>query len=284
MDKETPNLDKLIFRSATMTDDIPNTSRRRFLTVASASTAAALFATQKLVAEEADGMLVDPPAIAPTSLRLSPSDTAVVFIDPQNDVLSETGKAWEAVRESLKENNTISNMERIFRGAKAHGFEVFISPHYFFPEDKGWKFNGPLEADEARTDLFARKGRLTLAEFKNSGADWLDRFKPYIEDGKTVVVSPHRVWGPQTNDLVLQLRKRRISKIILGGMLANMCVESHLREFLEQGFEVAVVKDATAGPRHPAWGNGYTAAMINYAFLAHAVLTTDETVRAMERG
>jgi Isochorismatase family len=56
------------------------------------------------------------------------------------------------------------------------------------------------------------------------------------------------VWGPETNDLVLQLRKRKISKIILGGMLANMCVESHLRELLEQGFEVAVVKDATAGP------------------------------------
>jgi nicotinamidase-related amidase len=83
---------------------------------------------------------------------------------------------------------------------------------------------------------------------------------------------------------VLQLRKRRISKIILGGMLANMCVESHLREFVEQGFEVAVVKDATAGPRHPTWGNGYTAAMINYAFIAHAVLSTDETVKAMERG
>jgi nicotinamidase-related amidase len=60
------------------------------------------------------------------------------------------------------------------------------------------------------------------------------------------VVAPHRVWGPETNDLVLRLRKRKISKIILGGMLVNMCVESHLRELLEQGFEVAVAKDATA--------------------------------------
>jgi hypothetical protein len=84
----------------------------------------------------------------------------------------------------------------------------------------------------------------------------------------------HKVWGPQTNDLVLQLRKRRISRVILGGMLANMCVESHLRELLEQGFEVAIVKDATAGPRHPAWGDGYQAAMINYRFLAHAFLST----------
>jgi nicotinamidase-related amidase len=74
-----------------------------------------------------------------------------------------------------------------------------------------------------------------------------------IEDGKTIVVSPHKVFGPQTNDLVLQLGKRGIRKIILGGMLANMCVESHLRELLERGFEVAVVKDATAGPRHPVW-------------------------------
>jgi nicotinamidase-related amidase len=92
------------------------------------------------------------------------------------------------------------------------------------------------------------------------------------------------VWGPETNDLVLQLRKRKISKIILGGMLANMCVESHLRELLEQGFEVAVAKDATAGPKHHEWGYGYTAALINFASLAHAVLTTEEAVKAMKRG
>jgi len=53
---------------------------------------------------------------------------------------------------------------------------------------------------------------------------------------------------------------------------------------LEQGFEVAVAKDATAAPKHPEWGDGYTAALINYAFLAHAVWTTDETVKAMARG
>jgi nicotinamidase-related amidase len=65
-------------------------------------------------------------------------------------------------------------------------------------------------------------------------------------------------------------------------MLANMCVESHLRELLEQGFEVAVVKDATAAPRHPTIGDGYTAAVVNYGFLANAVLTTDEAIVAMK--
>jgi nicotinamidase-related amidase len=214
-------------------------------------------------------------------MEINKRDTAVVFIDPQNDVLSEKGLAWASVGESVTENNTVENMERIFRAAKEKEYEVFISPHYFFPTDRGWKFNGPLEADEAANQLFARTGRLSLDGFTGSGADWLDRFKPYINDGKTVVVSPHRVFGPQTNDLVLQLRKRRIGKVILGGMLANMCVESHLRELLEQGFEVTVVKDATAGPRHPEWGYGYTAALINFAFLAHGVLSTDETLKAM---
>jgi nicotinamidase-related amidase len=215
-------------------------------------------------------------------MDINKNDTAVVFIDPQNEVLSEKGLAWEAVGDSVRENKTVENMERIFQVAKQDGFEVFISPHYFFDTDSGWKFNGPLETDEVKTKMFARSGRLSLEGFSGSGADWLERFKPYIDDGKTVVVSPHRVFGPQTNDLVLQLRKRRISKVILGGMLANMCVESHLRDLLEQGFEVVVAKDATAAPRHPEWGYGYTAALINFAFLAHGVLTTDDVVKAMK--
>lgn len=217
-------------------------------------------------------------------MKFDRNDTAVVMIDPQNEVLSETGLGWPLVHESLHENNTIENMERIFKTAKASGFAVFISPHYFYPTDKGWKFNGPLESDEAASGMFSRKGVLNLDGLEGSGADWLRRFKPYIEDGKTIVVAPHRVFGPETNDLVLQLRKRGISKVILGGMLANMCVESHLRELLEQGFEVAVVKDATAAPKHPEFGYGYTAALINYAFLAHAVVRTDEAVKAMIGG
>jgi nicotinamidase-related amidase len=215
-------------------------------------------------------------------MSMDKTDTAVTFIDPQNEVLSDKGLGWGAVGDSVRENQTVENMERIFEAAKKNGFEVFISPHYFFPEDKGWKFNGPLETEEVKTNMFARSGRLSLEGYSRSGADWLERFKPYIEDGKTVVVSPHRVFGPQTNDLVLQLHKRDIGKVILGGMLANMCVESHLRDLLEQGFIVAVVKDATAGPRQPVWGDGYKAALINFAFLAHAVLTTDEVVKAMK--
>ena len=81
--------------------------------------------------------------------------------------------------------------------------------------------------------MFERKGPLNLENFHGSGADWLERYKPYIEDGQTVIVSPHKVHGPESNDLVLQLRKRGINKVILAGMSANLCVESHMREIDE---------------------------------------------------
>ncbi len=64
-------------------------------------------------------------------------------------------------------------------------------------------------------------------------------------------------------------------------MSANLCVEAHLRELLEQGFEVTVVKDATAGARHPELGDGYKAALSNFGFLANGVITTEEAVHAM---
>ena len=215
-------------------------------------------------------------------MRIQANDTALVVIDPQNDVLSEKGISWGLVGASIKENNTVENLARLFTAAKERGFAVFISPHYLYPHDQGWQFSGPVEKMMLDSKEFFRPDPLSLDGFTSSGADWLDRFKPFIEDGRTVVVSPHKMWGPQTNDLVQQLRKRRIQRVILCGMLANLCVESHLRELLEQGFEVAVVKDATAAPRHPVLGDGYKAAVVNYGFLANAVLSTDDAVKSMQ--
>ena len=211
-------------------------------------------------------------------MDLDRHDTAVLITDPQNDFLSEKGVTWNLVGDSVKENNTIENIERLFKAAKKNGFEVFISPHYYYPTDREWVApGGALEALMGRLGVFGRRGPLTLEGFAGSGADWPERFKPYLEDGETVVASPHKVYGTSSNDLVLQLRKRRIEKLILAGPAGNICVEAHLRDFLEQGFEVAMVRDATAGARNEE-GDGYRAALVNFRALAHALWTTRETV------
>ena len=50
---------------------------------------------------------------------------------------------------------------------------------------------------------------------------------------------------------------------------------------IEQGFEMLVVKDVTAAPRHTELGDGYKAALINFGYIANAVLSTDDVVAAM---
>lgn len=210
-------------------------------------------------------------------MEIDRSCTALVITDPQNDFLSPDGVAWEIVGESVTENHTVENLEAILKAAKESKLPVFISPHYYYPTDHGWKFEGALERLMHDIGMFDRKGALNLEGFNGSGADWLERFKPYIEAEDTVIVSPHKVYGPQNNDLVLQLRKRGIGRVILAGMSSNLCVESHLRDLLEQGFEIAVVMDATAAAKVPE-GDGYQAALVNFRFLANTVWTTDEAL------
>ena len=169
----------------------------------------------------------------------------------------------------------------MLKAAKENDFPVFISPHYYYPTDDGWKFGGAVETMMHGIQMFSRQGALSLEGFSGSGADWLEAYKPYINDGKTIVSSPHKVYGPESNDLVLQLRKRGIEKVVLGGMSANLCVESHLRELLEAGFEVTVVTDATAGAIVPDDGlDGYKAAITNFRFLASDLWSTEQAVEA----
>lgn len=185
-------------------------------------------------------------------MSIDPEHTALVLTDPQNDFLSPEGVIWGLVGQNVTENNTVENIESLLKTAKKVGMPVFISPHYYYPTNHG-------------------------RCFEDSGADWLDQYKPYIEDGETIVASPHKVFGRQANDLALQLRKRKIDKVILAGMSANLCVESHMRDLLEQEFEVAVVKDATAAAQVEEV-DGYAAALTSFRVFATAVWNTGQAV------
>ncbi len=221
-------------------------------------------------------------ALPDPGMTIDPARTALVVTDPQNDFLSPDGVAWGVVGKSVTENNTVENIEALFKVAKETDLPVFVSPHYYYPTDHKWQFEGALEKLMHDINMFDRPSALSVDGFEGSGADWLERYKPYIEDGETIIASPHKVYGPENNDLVLQLRKRGIDKVILAGMSANLCTEAHMREFLEQGFEVAVVKDATAAAIVDE-GDGYQAALVNFRFIANTVWTTDEAVEQITK-
>ncbi len=214
-------------------------------------------------------------------MEIVPGVTALVVTDPQVDFLSPDGVTWGVVGRNVVENETVQNIDALFAIAKSVGMTVFISPHYYYPHDHRWEMEGALEALMHSLGMFDRKDPLSLEEFEGSGADWLPRYKEYINDGRTVVTSPHKVYGPETNDLVLQLRKAGVSKVILAGMSANLCTESHMRELVEQGFEVLVVTDGTAAAQVPGW-DGYAAALTNFRMIANHIAPTAATVQSIE--
>ncbi|NCF81723.1 MAG: isochorismatase family protein [Proteobacteria bacterium] len=262
-------------------------SRRQFLKTASTGAAAVGFASLGMQATAATA--ADPyappakPALPPSNMVLDKPRTALVITDPQIDFLSPDGVTWGVVGKSVAAHNTVANIGRLLTAAKSVDMVVAVSPHYYYPTDKGWRFEGALEKLMHKISMFDRESPYSMEGFDKSGADFMPEYKDHILDGKTIVTSPHKVYGPEANDLVLQLRKNKIDQVILSGMSANLCVEAHMRELLEQGFEVAVVKDATAAAMLPE-GDGYLAAIINFRYMANALWTTDEAVKRITTG
>jgi nicotinamidase-related amidase len=252
----------------------------RFLKTGLVSMVAATVLASSLVASAASDPYADPaePALPPSNMVLDLKRTALVVIDPQIDFLSPDGVTWGVVGESVKQHDTVANIGRLLDAAKEIDMTVTISPHYYYPTDKGWKFEGALEKLMHKIGMFNRKSQYNMEGFSNSGADFMPEYQKHIHDDKTIITSPHKLYGPEANDLVLQLRKNGIDQVILAGMSANLCVEAHMRELLEQGFEVAVVKDATAAAMLPE-GDGYLAALTNFRYMANAVWTTDEATK-----
>jgi len=270
-------------RRFAMSHESGQLGRRSFLTgLAGAAVATVVSAAQPATANAPVSPYADPRNrfLPDPGMRLDPRRTALVVIDPQIDFMSPKGASWSIVGESVTEQRLVPNLIRLFEAAKRAGIPVVISPHYYYPHDHAWKFGGPLEILQHNLRMFDRRGPLTLDGFAGSGAEFMQELKKFIDDGKTIVCSPHKLYSPEANDAVLQLRKQRVDQIILAGMAANLCVESHLRHFLELGFEVAVVRDAVAAAKVPE-GDGYLAALINFRFIANGVWTTDETVKRL---
>lgn len=194
---------------------------------------------------------------------------ALLFIDPYNDFLSEGGKLWPRVAEVAKANNLLDNLRAATKAARAAGLQVFIVPHHRAePDDlQGWDHPTPYQMGAARAQVFA-KG--------SWGGEWHPDFAPQPGD---IVVKEH--WngsGFANTDLDFLLKQKRISHVILIGLIANTCVESTARFATELGYHVTLVRDATSAFSHEAM---HAAHDINAPTFAHAILTTAELVQAL---
>lgn len=203
----------------------------------------------------------------------------MLITDPQNDFLKEDGKLYKLLADNLKELGTIDNIEKLMVAAKKNGTALAVDPLVYTALDGNWTHAGALQRQLLDMKALHREALNDPKGFENSGADFFARYKPYINDGKTIVVAPHKMYGPESNDLIYQLRSRGIDTVVLGGMVANLCVDSHMRALMENGFSVYVVKDAVAAPGADA----YKAALVNYSMIANGVLSTEDAVKALSK-
>ncbi|MGQ0668909.1 MAG: cysteine hydrolase family protein [Actinomycetota bacterium] len=199
--------------------------------------------------------------------KIDPDRTALIIVDPQNDFLSEDGVVWDLVGEEVRKNDVVEHLVALKEAAEGAGIPVLYSPHYFSQKEyRDWRHLNPIDKV-----MFGRR----MFDVEGKGAEFLPVLAPSSD---TIVLSPHKALsGFWANDIQLQLRQRDVQTIVLAGMSANLCVESHLRDAAENGFDVIVVKDATAGPGEAAT----QAAYVNYGFIATEVAVTHEVVAAL---
>lgn len=121
----------------------------------------------------------------------------------------------------------------------------------------------------------------TLESFKGQRADFYEPFKKYLMDEHTCNASPHKHMGTEANYAVKQLRMRGVKKVIMAGPAGNICLESHMRDLVEAGFEIAMVID-TAGAASNEMGDGYTGMMVTWKFIANSLWTTEQAVARLK--
>jgi len=197
-----------------------------------------------------------------TELNIDSERTAVLITDPQIDFLKPESVVWDKVGETVEENGVVEKLVTLREAAREGDVPVIYSPHYYRDaEYDSWEHLNTIDQIMFDTRMFDVDGE---------GSDWVPELVP---DDNTFVLSPHKqLSGFWSNDVQVQLRQRGIDTLVLAGMSANLCVESHLRDAVENGFEVAVVTDATAA----AGRDALEAARTNYGFIAHETVTTDE--------
>jgi nicotinamidase-related amidase len=214
-------------------------------------------------------------------MQLEQPYTALVFTDLQNEFLEPaTGTYYEIIKGSLEARNVASNIEALLETAQARGYPIIHSPHWYYPTDQWSVPAGAIGDYLVGIGFCGRKDPLDLEGFEGSRADYYNPYKKYLRDGRATNCSPHKHFGTGSNDVVKQLHMRRIRKVIMAGPAGNVCLESHMRDLIEAGFEIAMVRDA-AGAASNEEGDGYEGQMVNWRFMANALWTTEETVKRL---
>ena len=192
--------------------------------------------------------------------------TALLVIDPYNDFISEGGKIWPRIRAVAEANECVPHMLQVLDAARTAKLRVFYAMHHRYrPGDyETWKYIPPIQRSAAKSKVFAH-------------GTWGGEFRPEFEPKPGDIIAAEH-WcscGFANTDLDLQLKKHGVHQLIVIGLIAHTCIEATVRYAAELGYEVTVVKDATADYSDEEM---HAALDVNIPNYASAMVTTTEIV------
>ena len=200
------------------------------------------------------------------NLKFDKEITALLVIDPYNDFISEGGKVWDRLKNVAEANNCVPNMSQVLNAARSAELRVFYALHRRYrPGDyESWKYIAPVQK--------AAWSRKTF-EYGTWGGEIRSEFAP--QPGDIVALEHWCSSGFANTDLDLQLKKHGIHQLIVMGLIAHTCVEATVRYAAELGYDVTVLKDATASYSEKEM---HAALDVNIPNYASAIVTTNEVV------
>ncbi|MER8530533.1 MULTISPECIES: isochorismatase family cysteine hydrolase [unclassified Mesorhizobium] len=192
--------------------------------------------------------------------------TALLVIDPYNDFISDGGKIWPRIRAVAEANGCVPHMLQVLNAARQAKLRVFYAMHHRYrPGDyETWTYVAPVQKRAWKSKSF---------EYGTWGGEIRSEFEP--KPGETVATEHWCSSGFANTDLDLQLKRHGIQKLIVIGLIAHTCVEATVRFAAELGYDVTVVRDATADYSDEEMHAALDVNMPNYA---SAIVTTDEII------
>lgn len=195
--------------------------------------------------------------------------TALLVIDPYNDFLSEGGKVWDRLKPVAEANGCIPNMLQVLNVARKAQFPVLYALHRRYrPGDyETWKYVAPIQQ--------AAWNRRTF-EAGTWGGEIRAEFSPL--PGEAVAQEHWCSSGFANTDLDMLLKQQGVQQLIMIGLIAHTCLEATVRSAVDLGYQVTVVRDATASYSDDHMHAALDIALPNYA---SAIVTTNELVAAI---
>ena len=192
--------------------------------------------------------------------------TALLVIDPYNDFISEGGKLWSRLKAVAEANGCVPHMSQVLSAAWKAALRVFYALHRRYrPGDyETWKYIAPIQKAAWMHKTF---------EAGAWGGEIRSEFAP--QPGEIVALEHWGSSGFANTDPDSQLTRHGIHQLIVIGLIAHTCVESTVRFAAELGYEVTVVKDATASYSDVEL---HAALDVNIPNYATAVVTTKQIV------